>query len=237
MNTIPVIIVSIFGRGHDLAASLKTQGLDVMLVDLSPLMGKWSVEEIEGPFGLLKNDKLSALQQQRLTEDDSMLEIEKGFTFWLGQQLLEMKSPLTPVLNERLHLDLNSVGALVKNVKKANLLHRFFNSFSRSQYFGFDQQPKDTPTHPNWGQSFLIRKATRQGLERSFAWLESLGVKVIKESKLVDLALKGSATVTAIELAAPTAGLFSAEKFIWCLSSEETKLLARSAFKNCLMGS
>ncbi|MEN0057436.1 MAG: hypothetical protein AAGB31_01270, partial [Bdellovibrio sp.] len=91
----PVILISAFGRGHWLAAALAQEGIKTTLVDVSSKLGVWPAEDIEGPFGFFRNERISESQLERLYADDPYDEVPNGFSLWLKKGPLEMKGPLT----------------------------------------------------------------------------------------------------------------------------------------------
>src|SRR4051794_13320435 len=96
-----VAIVSAFGRGNWLAAELADLGLKVSLVDVSEALGRWTPEDWEGPFGLLKAEFLKTSQLERLNEEDYFDSVDEGFVVWLKDGPLDLKGPLTAYQMER----------------------------------------------------------------------------------------------------------------------------------------
>ena len=89
-----VCIVSIFGRGHWLAAELGKKGIPVSLLDVSAQMGHWAPEDWEGPFGFFKTESFTETQMERLFEDESTQMLDQGLSIWLKSGPLEMKGPV-----------------------------------------------------------------------------------------------------------------------------------------------
>ncbi len=57
-----VVIVSVFGRGHLLAAKLQQDQIPVKLIEIGHLMGAWPPEDLAGPFGFFKSEHMSDLE-------------------------------------------------------------------------------------------------------------------------------------------------------------------------------
>ena len=91
----PIILVSAFGRGHWLAAALAGEGIKTTLVDVTAKLGVWPSEDIEGPFGFFRNERISDSQVERLYAEDPFQEATNGFTLWLPEGPIEFKGPLT----------------------------------------------------------------------------------------------------------------------------------------------
>ena len=89
-----VLIVTLYGRGHWLALECQKKGYDVALLDLTPLMGEWSLEDLEGPFGVFESKKHTASQMMRLTDEGPLVLNDRGYVIWLKTGPLELKGPL-----------------------------------------------------------------------------------------------------------------------------------------------
>ena len=229
-----LIIVSAFGRGHWLAAELAKEGLPVTLLDVTAQLGVWPPEDQEGPFGFFRNDKISESQIERLYSDDAFDENANGFTLWLKNGPLECKGPMTSFSLEK-----NGLSGLVKealagdlqSTKKAQQLN-----FKQNWLLQFAHQWASTTFMPNalgvkaanplpLFSSFFNRQSTRNGLEKSLAWLKNKGVQVIKPQAIRDCSFSSHSMISGLEMAAETQGIFKLERLIWTLSSEETYFL------------
>lgn len=231
----PVIIISAFGRGHWLAASLAHEGIKTTLVDVSSKLGVWPIEDIEGPFGFFRNEKISESQLERLYADDPFVEVPEGFTLWLKDGPLECKGPTSRFRLEKLKLHPSVQEFLFSSETTNKALYKNASSFSfdQSWLWQFAHQWAGSTYAPNaravkTGQalplfsSFLVRGSTRSGLEKSFQWLESKGVEVLRPHQIVDASFGSGKSVTGLELSGEKQGLFRLEQIVWMLSSEET---------------
>jgi len=91
----PIVIVSTFGRGHWLAAALAQEGIKTTLVDVSSKLGVWPAEDLEGPFGFFRNERISESQMERFYSDEAFEELQNGFPKWLNGGSVQFKGPLT----------------------------------------------------------------------------------------------------------------------------------------------
>lgn len=228
MSQNSIVIVSVFGRGHSLAAALKKSlNCSVSLIDLSEFMGNWSMEEIEGPFGFFKSEKLSELQLARLNADDSFVENSSGFVVWFKNQVLELKSALTTVQAEKLFMDLHGLSLLdgkgISGEFSKSWGQRFFSTISRTSYYPSAANLPGVSLYPGWTQPFFVRQVTRQGLDKNLRWLEEQGVQVLRKTNIIDVATSGSNEIHGLELSGAISGLYQIEQLVWCLSSEETE--------------
>lgn len=236
----PVILVSAFGRGHWLAAALAAEGIKTTLVDVSSKLGVWPSEDVEGPFGFFRNEKITELQMERLYSDDPFEEVPNGFTVWFKDRPLEFKGPLTKFNLEQLPLSshikdffsgagsLKSTRALYKNQETIPFEQSWLLHLAH-QWAGTTYQPSARGSQKGEPlplfSSFLVRQATRNGLEKSLTWLTSKGVEVLKPHQLMDASFGGSKSVTGLEFSGEKQGLFRLEQLVWLLSSEETYFL------------
>jgi hypothetical protein len=236
----PIVIVSTFGRGHWLAAALAQEGIKTTLVDVSSKLGVWPAEDLEGPFGFFRNERISESQVERLYSDDSFEELHNGFTMWLPDGPIELKGPLT-----KFKIESSSLSQHVKDLmlasspdKQQRAVYKNLSSFNfdQSWLLHFAHQWAGTTYKPNalgandgeslpLFSSFLVRQATRAGLEKSFAWLKSKGVEVIQPQQIVDASFGAGKTITGLEIAGENQGLLKLEQLVWMLNSEETYFL------------
>lgn len=236
----PVILISAFGRGHWLAAALAQEGIKTTLVDVSSKLGVWPSEDVEGPFGFFRNEKISETQMERLYADDPYTEVSNGFTIWFNDGPLEFKGPLTKFKIEQLPLSNHVKDFFVSgtSAKQSKALYKNIGSlsFEKSWLLHLAHQWAGTTyaansLGANVGEalplfsSFLIRQATRNGLEKSLDWLASKGVDVLLPQQIVDASFGGGKAITGLELSGEKQGLFGLEQIAWMLTSEETYFL------------
>lgn len=233
----PVILVSAFGRGHWLAAALAQEGIKTTLVDVSSKLGVWPSEDVEGPFGFFRNERVSESQMERLYHDDPYDEVSNGFTLWLKEGPFEFKGPTTKFKVEKSTLAPQVKDFIVGNPgdRNSRAIYKNLNAFQfrQSWLLHFAHQWAGTTYRPNAQgaysgeatplfSSFLVRQATRNGLEKSLQWLESKGVEVIRPQQIMDASFGGGKTITGLELSGEKQGLFRLEQIVWLLTSEET---------------
>ncbi|HEX7672590.1 MAG TPA: hypothetical protein VF412_00395 [Bdellovibrio sp.] len=236
----PIIIVSTFGRGHWLASALAQEGIKTTLVDVTSKLGVWPTEDVEGPFGFFRNEKISESQVDRLYSEDAFEEVPNGFSLWLPEGPIEFKGPLTKFKIDNLPLvqpvrDLLFSSAQDKNAK---LLYKNLEAlnFDQSWLLHFAHQYAGTTYMPNARgaaagdflpllSSFLVRQSTRAGFDRSLEWLRSKGVEVAQPQQIVDASFGAGKAVTGLEISGESQGLFRLEQLVWMLTSEESYFL------------
>ncbi|WII70977.1 hypothetical protein QJS83_10945 [Bdellovibrio sp. 22V] len=236
----PVILISAFGRGHWLAAALAQEGIKTTLVDVSSKLGVWPSEDVEGPFGFFRNERISESQLERLYADDPYEEVSNGFTLWLSQGPFECKGPTT-----KFKIDTSTLAPPIKEYllggvggKAAKTLYKNLDAFNFEkswllhlghQWAGTTYKANAQAAHVGASlplfSSYLVRRATRNGLEKSLEWLATKGVEVLRPQQIVDVSFGGGKSITGLELAGEKQGLFRLEQIVWMLSSEETYYL------------
>lgn len=231
-----VVLVSAFGRGHWLAASLAKESIDTTLIDVSHLMGVWPPEDIEGPFGFFKSEKLTESQFERLSYDDPYAEVPCGWSLWTGKGPLEFKSATTRYMLDKLAMP-PELKEVISSAQASRKVYQNLDAykFSESWLLHLAHQWCSNQFMPNeqgaqqghasvLTATFMTRKSTRLGHEKSLEWLKSQQVKVIKPQSLEDISLDGP-RVSGIELLGDRKGVFKLEQLAWLLSSEETYFL------------
>lgn len=232
----PVVVLSAFGRGHWLAAALAQEGIKTTLIDVTSKLGVWPSEDIEGPFGFFRTERISESKMERIYADDSFAEATNGFTVWLKEGPIEFKGPLTrfkleksALTNDVIEFILDgSVTKIPKSVQQlsfseswlVDLAHQWASSTYMPSAKGY-LRGKSLPL----GSSFFVRGATRSGLEKSLKWVETKGVEVIRPEEVFDISFGQGKTINGIELRGDRQGLLHTEQMIWMLSSEETYFL------------
>ncbi|MCE3010222.1 MAG: hypothetical protein LW875_06395 [Proteobacteria bacterium] len=206
-----ICIVSVFGRGHWLAAQLQNAGISTVLIELSEQMGNWSPEDWEGPFGGFPTEVLGALWTQRMNEDDELVQLPHGLVFWLPEGPYEMRS-----MSE-------SSRMTVAQKEKLQKLDQFYG---RTFWNWRDLENFRVSSDLRVQATFAVKQATRRGITRNVEWLKSLGVHVVEKAQLMDLSSMAGKTMEALEVKVERPSLLEAHQFVWCLTSEESGMLS-----------
>ncbi|MNK01285.1 hypothetical protein D3C87_190820 [compost metagenome] len=232
----PVVLLSAFGRGHWLAAALAQEGIKTTLIDVTSKLGVWPSEDVEGPFGFFRTDRISESKMERIYADDPFAESVNGFTVWLKEGPIEFKGPLTRFKLEKSSLTSEAIAAILEGSQNKLSRNVQQQSFSESWLIDLAHQWASTTYVPSakgytrgralpLAGSFFVRGATRAGLEKSLKWLEGKGVEVIRPQEIFDISFGQNKTINGIELRGEMQGLWHTEQMVWMLSSEETYFL------------
>lgn len=235
-----VAIISIFGRGHYLAAKLAEAHVPVTLLDVSHQMGTWKPEDTEGPFGFFLMDGLG---RERLETDEAILEMEKGMTFWLADGPLECQGPTAPYRLSQMNAHPEVIQYIqgkvgleaIRNMSfqetwLAHMSHAFTSSVSTLSPEAYKEGLRR-----DLFNSFYIRQVGAHGLEKSLQWCESKGVTVLRNVELKDLSFEESKLLSGFEVRTDRPGIFKAEQFVICLTAEECGMLSHK-IQNALFG-
>jgi hypothetical protein len=241
-----VVVVSAYGRGHSLAVNLKRLGLNVELLDISENLGNWVLEEAEGPFGIFQNEDMDQSQYERLIEEDPPQTAQNGFALWLRSGPVELKGPLTKSRLKSLGVEsstqdilLGGAGGLEASQKVNSKLSRkkefsdqwllqVAANFSSSVFTSNDES-LDHNRPSSLMSSLLLRYPSRPGHQKSLNWCARQGVDVKDRVQILDLSKKESAGIGALEIRqgqSEKSQIVNLDQLIWCLSSEETKLMS-----------
>ncbi len=230
-------IVSVFGRGHYLAARLAQAKVPVTLLDVTDQMGRWSAEDVEGPFGYFE---VEGTGNARLHEDEKNFELPGGFVVWLPEGPLEMRGPTATHRLSQLEIPDSTLEYMKKNpsltaadaaaFKKqafeknwpAMLAHHLTGSVDTLSTESLREGLKR-----NLFEKFSIRQVTPGGHAKSLKWCEELGVKVLRKVELKDLVFEERRKVASLEVRIEHPGLFKAEQLVMCLTSEESAMVSQ----------
>ncbi len=189
-----ISILSSFGSGDWLALQLRERGFTVYFYDFSHLLGQWTPEDWEGPFGLLRDKSVNPSQVSHFFEGESVEESERGFCFWLPEGPLELKGPLYRYSkNSRLiHPDVehylrNAAHVSVEEkrhlqVEVDSLPYRsawpvyFSHQFASNSYGENCDAITANNSHVSLFSSFFYRSPSRRGLADAFQKLIDQGV-------------------------------------------------------------
>ncbi len=238
-----VLIVSAYGREHWLAVQLVRLGFDVQLIEVTHKLGKWTPSHYEGPFGIFISPVWTASYIDRLFQERITHEAPNGFSIWLKDGPIELRSPVTTYRLEQL----NQKEKILKYVhnhdgysdsQKKDTANRLENLSFNEKWFAklahYLMANKTIPTiveNENYLNrelicplldAFFLRRPQESALESSLQWCESQGVVVVRNGEVPDLAIHGS-EVEGFEVQSAKSGFVRAHQFIWGLSSLETQ--------------
>jgi hypothetical protein len=245
----PIGIVSIFGRGHWLAAKLAQSKVPVTLLDISQQMGTWMPEDLEGPFGYFQ---MQDLQEERLAEDEKNLKIPGGFTIWLPDGPVELHGPTHPYRLKQMQMPEEGFEYLQKSssltpAQSAALKKLSFEKtwlLQMAHYFTGSVETLSVEAvkeglKRNLLEDFFIRQVSPGGHAKSLNWCEEKGVKVLRNVELKDLVLEEGRKIASLEVRIDHPGIFKAEQVVLCLTSEECAMISQkiqqSLFANALV--
>ncbi len=240
LNT-SVLIVSAYGRGYWLAAELQRENIPVVLIDVTSKLGFWPPEDIEGPFGFFKSDETTDSQGERVFLEDPFESVDQGFTMWLEDGPLELKSSLTQYRlqknnqNKEVCESLMSGKLTYKNI--SGIQKWASENFKESWIMHLAHQLSSTTYVPSARASlvgkplklmnpFAVRKATRAGQQKSIEWLSQKKIEVHQKTELLDLSFKNNKTISGVEIHGERSGLMHVDQIVWMLSSEESYFVA-----------
>jgi hypothetical protein len=246
-----VLIVSAFGREHWLAVQLARKGFSVQLVDVTKQLGPWTPADYEGPFGFFRSAFWTDSYLERLKQEGVTQEQSNGFTIWLKNGPIELRSPLT---NHRLRAlgqsentqkyvqNHDGYSDLQKKETATRLKALSFSVkwFAKFAHYFMANNIIPTVDHnddyfirphlcPALDQYFL-RNLSADTIEKSLLWCESQGVIVVRDAKIPDVALTGS-NIDGLEIQAEKSGFVKASQYVWGLSSLETQFACAKVFK------
>lgn len=229
----PVIIVTAFGRGLWLADQLNSQGIPVIVVDMTQELGSGSAEDIEGPFALFSEDQLEPSQFAFWSHGESAREIASGLTFLLNQGPLELRSRVASLRMKALGLALENLdyvataapdikGKLKNRILQENWLAQFAHHWTSV----VDLRPADSMT---WARPLALTSSCwiRKPVPVAEA-LKELGQKVpvYQDRTIEDLSFKDRHTVSGLLLKKDRSEITASSQVVWALTSLETQFLS-----------
>jgi hypothetical protein len=192
-----VLIFSLFGRNHWLASQLKSSGLKVALMDLTPLYQKGLAEDWEGPYPLIFPDSVARSYSQSLTDQDRSELLHRGPSLRVkGKGLFEFKSDHASYILNRW----NQKGLWMSEDDKPfnesaefqNLWLKAFLKQWRSNTLKslreVDSQIAEFPLNSN----YILRQPSRRGYMENSNWLKDTGVEVLTTTQWWQLNFKNN---------------------------------------------
>jgi hypothetical protein len=246
LNT-SVLILSAYGRGNWLAAELQRENIPIVLIDVSAKLGVWPPEDLEGPFGFYRPDEMTDSQGERVFSEDPFESVDQGFTMWLEDGPLELKSSLTEYRLQKNNQNKEVCESLMSGklgYKNISGIQKWASeNFKESWVLHLAHQWAATTYIPSARASlvgkalklmnpFAVRKATRAGQQKSIKWLTQKEVEVHQKTEILDLSFKNSKTISGVEIHGERSGLVHVDQIVWMLSSEESYFVAPKIAKS-----
>ncbi len=192
-----ILIFSLFGRNHWLASQLKSAGMKVALMDLTPLYQKGLVEDWEGPYPLIFSDSVARSYSQSLTDQDRSELLSRGPSLRVkGKGVFEFKSDHAEyILNRWSQKGLwmsEDDKPFTDAVEFQNLWLKAFLKQWRSNTLkslsGVDPSIQEFPINSN----YVLRQPSRRGYMESSTWLKDTGVEVLETTQWWQLNFKNN---------------------------------------------
>jgi hypothetical protein len=186
-----ILIFSLFGRNHWLASQLRSSGLSVALMDLTPLFQKGLAEDWEGPFPLIFPDAVARSYSQSLTDQDRSELLNRGPSLRVrGLGLFEFKSDhASYILNRWGQQGLwnsEDEGPSQQKASEVDFQSTWLMSFLKQWRSSTLKSLRDVDTQiPEFplNANYILRQPSRRGYMESSAWLTDTGVEVLNASQ------------------------------------------------------
>ncbi len=232
-----VAVVGSFYNISWIASELARQGWNVLYIDLNTGLGRWPMEDIEGPFGFFNSETLNPFYVEKLNNEESLISQDSGFTICLGSGPLEFKSSFIQYQLKELGVDTEFITRLESSTEnyyqagqKAQLRNTHFEkswlefltrylSSQRDVAFG-DAVACDFPLPLM--NSFFTRFLSRRSLEKNSQWLSRQNIDSFEQTQILDFALGPNSEIQGFEAKGEINGVNNFKTLVWGLSSEET---------------
>jgi hypothetical protein len=232
------VVVSVFGRGHWMAAELAHQGVPTLLLDVSAQMGSWAGEDALGPFGFFNTETLSERQKESLFQSGKPQLVPQGLTLWLKSGPFELKGPTTAYRAQALGVSeavMNYVAGKedLSSLRKLSFEQSWFAQLSHQLFSTTDSLSAEAtgssvrvPLFSDYYVNTALDKTAAQAIQQSLKWCEQQGVKVVR-AEIRDLAFTDRKTLGGFEIKTDQVQILKAEQVIWSLTGEETAKLGK----------
>lgn len=247
-----VVVASVYGRGHWLAAHLADQGWSVAVLDLTSALGTFSNEDFDGPFGLLETDLISGSQRSHWRSElghGSSTQISNGFTLWMKDGPLEGHGALSTFLAQEhsLSISVRNYLHMVSDLSDARLkperLQLAKLPYTSNWLVGFMHQVTSNTLVENhlalssehaapFFVPYSVRHITDESHKTALKFLRDKKIDVLSVDSVSGFIPEGDEQVI---VQTPTNKII-ARSFVWTLSGAETlkvaKPLMRAFFPN-----
>ncbi len=206
-------------------------------MDLHAGLGRWPMEDIEGPFGFFTSETLNPFYVEKLNNEEALVSQDSGFTVVLGSGPLEFKSSFIQYQLKELGVDSDFISRLESSTDN------FYQSSLKSapSYDHFDKSWLEFLTRSLSSQRdvafgdeidsqfplplmnpFYTRFLSRRSLEQNNQWLERQNIDAFEQTQILDFALTAHSKIHGFEAKGEINGVNSFKTLVWGLSSEET---------------
>lgn len=236
-----LVCLSAYGRGNWIATELASRGWNVSLVDVTAQLGRPTWEDVEGPFGLLETDDSIPAHAKSLADGGELVPVPGGFTMWLPDGPLELRSELTTFLVRARSLSTEAEtyvheakpgagdGArrgLSRLMYSRNWFAQFAHVFSAHGHSENHVALQNGGVASPLFAPFSIRRASAAGHERALDVAARAGVTVRKNAKVRDVRLGTGALIEGAEIEFDGGqGFEKGRAFLNTLSLDETILM------------
>jgi hypothetical protein len=242
-----VAVVGSFYNVGWVASELSRQGWSVLYIDLNSGLGRWPMEDIEGPFGFFTSETLNPFYVEKLNNEESLVSQDSGFTICLGAGSrgvsrvgsgpLEFKASFIEYQLQQLGISKEFITRLESSTENYYQVSQKtagnINSFDQS-WLEFLTRSLSSQKDVSFGDSvdcefplplmnpFFTRSLSRRSLERNNQWLIRQNIDSFEQTQILDFALSSNKEIHGFEAKGELNGITHFKTLVWGLSSEET---------------
>lgn len=241
-NQFDVIVVGSYFNISWIASEIARQGWRVGYLDLNEALGRWPLEDIEGPFGYFSSDNMSPGFLDKLNNEESYISQDVGWTIISSFGPLEFKSPVIGHQLNKLGIDAdfvqlmeNSTSEYFKKIgQQAGPNYENFRKYWLRELAIYLSSAREPMVHNKaiyplpLMNSFYYRWPNRRMIERNKQWLESQNIFVTTKTEILDVATSATKNILGLEVKGDLNGLVRTKCVVWGLSSEETYFYRKS---------
>jgi hypothetical protein len=218
VNDWEVNLVSAFGRGETLALALQKNGFSVRILDFTAAYPSWC-RHGQGPFPLMLEEYLPE-QGKFLSEAERL---PRGLSFWLPDGPIELNSPMTPYYAET-RADVKALHGKGAEFRE-DWLRRFLQQWASPLHIE-SWSSEAAESFPFQADIGLI-PSYDESQAMSFERFQAQGFPVVACQSIKEVQFVSS-NLAEVMVEAGQNMAFSADQWIWCLSSRETEMLNSS---------
>lgn len=232
-----VAVVGSFYNIAWVASELSRQGWSVLYIDLHAGLGRWPMEDIEGPFGFFTSETMNPFYVEKLNNEESLVSQDSGFTVFLGSGPLEFKSSFIQYQLKQLGVApefINRLESSTDNFYQASQKNKNVTDPFEKSWLEFLSRSLSSQRDVAFGDDiagefpmplmnpFFTRFLSRRSLERNNQWLLRQNIDTFEQTQILDFALTAGKTIAGFETKGEINGITRFKTLIWGLSSEET---------------